>query len=205
MKYSEIFIRNGFRVDLLVDNATTHTKALIDISMFAKSINRACPVNEIKWFENGVEKSIDCFFRRGNLNGQSKGLFNLCKELGIIESSLNYSKISLKELREQALKHPAFTHISVLEDFIRKWNLKNKMDINLQHAPKFHVELNPIEMYWAHLKSYFRKHNEQSNNEEKVVKQILEARENYMKTDVNSKLFSRFWRLVDADARKKLF
>jgi hypothetical protein len=50
MNYSEIIIRNGFRVDLLVDNATTHTKALIDISMFAKSINRACPVNEIKWF-----------------------------------------------------------------------------------------------------------------------------------------------------------
>ena len=52
------------------------------------------------------------------------------------------------------------------------------MDINLQHAPKFHVELNPIEMYWAHLKSYFRKHKDQSNNEELVVKRILEAREN---------------------------
>jgi len=92
MEYSEIFIRNGFREYLLVDNVTTHTKALIDISMFAKSTNRACPVIEIKWFENGVEKNKDCFFRRGNLNGQFKGLFNLSKELGIIESSLNYSK-----------------------------------------------------------------------------------------------------------------
>ena len=65
-------------MDILVDNATTHTKALVDISMFAKGTNRACPVSEIKWFENGVEKSIDCFFRNGNLNGQSKGLFILC-------------------------------------------------------------------------------------------------------------------------------
>jgi len=40
---------------------------------------------------------------------------------------------------------------------------------------------------------------------EKVVKQILEARENNIKTNVNSKLFSRFWRLVDAYSEGKSY
>ena len=77
MKYSQVFINNGFKADILVDNATTHTKALIDIQMFAKSTNRACPVNEIKWFENRVEKGIDCFFRSGNFKRAIKGPVSL--------------------------------------------------------------------------------------------------------------------------------
>ena len=181
-----------------MDNATTHTKALVDISMFAKGTNRACPVSEIKWFENGVEKSIDCFFRNGNLNGQSKGLFFLCKELGIIDQKTNYKDILLRNLREKACKHPAFNHISVLENFINVFNKENKMDIKLVHVPKFHCELNPMEMYWAYLKYYFKKHNDQSTSEDKVTKRILEAREQYASSDVNSRLFSRFWRITNA-------
>ena len=33
---------------------------------------------------------------------------------------------------------------------------------------------------------------DQSNNEELVIKQILEDKENYIKTDVNSKLFEAY-------------
>ena len=78
------------------------------------------------------------------------------------------------------------------------FNKENKMDIKLVHVPKFHCELNPIEMYWAYLKYYFKKHNDQSTSEDKVTKRILEAREQYASSDVNSRLFSRFWRITNA-------
>ena len=199
MKYSQVFIDHGFRVDLLVDNATTHTKALVDISMFAKSANRACPITEINWLdENGNENRTDCYFKSGSLKGQSKGLYNLCRELKIIDSSISYQKISLPELREKAIMHPAFNHISILEHFITDFNKKNNMDIKLVHVPKFHCELNPIEMYWARLKFHFRKYNKQSTNEIEVVNLILEARKDYTQSDVNLRLFSRFWRIIEA-------
>ena len=205
MKYSQVFIDNGFKVDILVDNATTHTKALVDISMFSKSSNRACPLTEIKWFENGIEKSIDCFFRVGNLKGQSKGLFQLCKELGIVDEKTNYKDILLRDLRERAVKHPAINHISVLENFVDRFNRENKMDIKIIHVPKFHCELNPIEMYWAFLKYHFRKFNDQTSNEEVVIKRILEAREDYAKSDLNFRLFSRFWRITQAYSEGKTY
>ena len=39
LKYSKIFQNCNYRVDILVDNSTTHTKALVDVSMFNKSVN----------------------------------------------------------------------------------------------------------------------------------------------------------------------
>ena len=54
MKYSEIYIRNGFRVDLLVDNATTHTKALIvlkELFEFIRYIREELRVLGVKYVE----------------------------------------------------------------------------------------------------------------------------------------------------------
>jgi hypothetical protein len=39
LKYSKIFKNCNHRVGILVDNATTHAKALVDVSMFNKSVN----------------------------------------------------------------------------------------------------------------------------------------------------------------------
>ena len=38
MQFSNAFKSVNCRVDILVDNATTHTKALVDVNMFAKGI-----------------------------------------------------------------------------------------------------------------------------------------------------------------------
>ena len=40
------------------------------------------------------------------------------------------------------------------------------MNLKIEETPKFHCKLNPIEMYWAQIKNYFRKINEQSKNGE---------------------------------------
>ena len=70
------------------------------------------------------------------------------------------------------------------------------MNVRLIHAPKFHVELNPIEMYWAILKNNFRKINDQSNNSALFIDRIIQCRLDYMQTDTNHKLWSRFWRII---------
>ena len=55
---------------------------------------------------------------------------------------------------------------------------------------------NQIEMYWAILKNHFRKINDQSNDSKLLFERIIQSRLNYMQTNVNHKIWSRFWRIV---------
>ena len=119
MRFSEIFQQVDFRVDLIVDNATTHTKALVDVSMFGKSINTASPVEELFWYdENNNQHSLNCFFQNGEHQGKSKGLFVMSKELELIPENMLPKQIKLKDLRESASQHPAFIRKSKLENLI---------------------------------------------------------------------------------------
>jgi hypothetical protein len=192
LRFSEIMKSVKYRIDILVDNATTHTKALSDVSMFGKSPGTACSVNKLKWIENGIEKTIDCF----NSEGQSKGLFLLCKEIGIIDNNMKTSEILLADLRIKASSHPAFIKRSRLEELINEHNKQFNMNVKIVHTPKFHCELNPIEMYWAQIKNYFRKINDQSNNGELMEQRIIESKSKYEDSDVNDKLWGRFFRIV---------
>ena len=109
IKYSKRFQEINYRVDILVDNTTTHTKRHLDVNIFAKSPNKSCPVNELKWKdENDNEQTVNCYFTRGDLKGQSKGLFHLCKELDIIDQKMVSSQITLKEFRNTDSKHTSF-------------------------------------------------------------------------------------------------
>jgi hypothetical protein len=49
-------------------------------------------------------------------------LFNLCKELIIIEENTLWKAIKLTDLRILASNHPAFKRKSKLEDLIQKLN-----------------------------------------------------------------------------------
>ena len=70
------------------------------------------------------------------------------------------------------------------------------MNLKIEETPKFHCKLNPIEMYWAQIKNYFRKINDQSKNGELMEKRILESKGQYEKSTVNDKLWGRFFRIV---------
>jgi hypothetical protein len=192
IRFSKIMKSVNYRIDILVDNATTHTKALVDVSMFGKTAGTACSIKQLKWAENGFEKTIDCF----DTDGVSKGLFLLCKELGIINFDLKTSDILLADLRKKASAHPAFLKRSKLEELVSEQNKKYNLDIKIVHTPKFHVELNPIEMYWAQIKNYFRKINDQSNNGELMEERLIQAKAKYEASDVNDKLWGRFFRIV---------
>ena len=65
----------------------------------------------------------------------------------------NLHKTSVKIIHKIVVNH-RLKHILCYD---QEFNQKNNMDIKLVHVPKFNCELNPIEMYWANLKCFFRK------------------------------------------------
>ena len=95
--YDSDYKNVNYRVDLIVDNATTHTKALVDVSMFGKSIDTACSVDELFWYdENNNQQKLNCFFESGMYQEKSKGLFVMAKELNIIEQNTLAKHITLE-------------------------------------------------------------------------------------------------------------
>ena len=76
------------------------------------------------------------------------------------------------------------------------WNA-GCFNIKIHYVPIFHCELNPIEMFWAFLKSIFKKENEQSTNGYIVLNLILKSRIDYKNTETNLRLFGRFFRIVE--------
>jgi hypothetical protein len=77
--------------------------------MFNKSVNTHCGIDKLVWKDaNDNECSFDCFYQSGPNAGKSKGLFNLCKELIIIEENTLWKAIKLTDLRILARNHPAF-------------------------------------------------------------------------------------------------
>lgn len=101
----------GHQVELLVDNATTHSVREYTINDFGRGTGTRCPVKTIEWLDDaGKKKKLDCFFPRSQGQPRSKGLLVISQELG-----LNLSpKILLKDLKVELLKHPAFNNVSCI-------------------------------------------------------------------------------------------
>ena len=92
-KFKTIF--KNHRMVVIVDNARTHSAKKYDINQMNKGKNTRCPYNTLEWIEENVEiKSINCF----DNNGTSKGLFVVCKELGLIAKELELKNIKLDNL-----------------------------------------------------------------------------------------------------------
>ncbi len=62
------------------------------------------------------------------------------------------------------------------------------MDVRIVCLPKFHCELNPIEIFWAHLINDFRKNNDQSSNAVIINERIKHSRKTFMEKDTNHRL-----------------
>ncbi|CAM4846024.1 unnamed protein product, partial [Rotaria magnacalcarata] len=174
-------------IDILVDNARTHTARQYNLNDFGKNIGSRCPVDVIEHYdENDIKKTIQCFFSSGPHQNKSKGLLQLAKELNIILPA----KCSLSQLRELLSEDPAFQTKTKLE------NLAKTFNINIIYSPKFHCELNPIEGLWCNMKRFVRQRNDQQYNT--MVLLIEQSRDHFVNIDLYKKLFRRFWQTCEA-------
>ena len=100
---------NGNRIEIIVDNARTHTTKSYSLQDFGKNIGTHCLIEQIEYIdENGSTKVIDCYFKHAENEGKSKGLIELCKDLGVQLSA----KIKSDEIREILSEHRAFQNVS---------------------------------------------------------------------------------------------
>lgn len=104
-------------IELLVDNARTHTAKSYSLNDFGKSVGTRCPVNTITYYdENGLRQSISCYFTTGPNRGKSKGLLQIANELGLVVSA----GCKLNELQDLLSQHKAFQNVCLLLSFKRK-------------------------------------------------------------------------------------
>ena len=66
------------QIEILVDNARTHTAKSYSLQDFGKNIGTRCPVEQIEYVDDhGSRKMLDCYFKDGPNKGKSKGLVEL--------------------------------------------------------------------------------------------------------------------------------
>jgi transposase len=181
LKYKKLFGNN--KIQVMVDNATTHTAKQYDINLISKSEGKKCPYREIKWIEHNKTKILNCY------NGEtSKGLFLIAKELNLIPDDSISKDFSLLTLRELVSEIAAFDNRTKLEVLAEEFGVK------IIYCPKYHCEFNPIEGVWCYMKNYVRKHTDQKFST--MIKLITTSMELFKKEKRSTKLWRRFWRAM---------
>jgi hypothetical protein len=165
-------------IEIIVDHATTHTAKHYDVNLFAKSSGSKCQYETIEWIEDDETRtSVNC----KDEEGVYRGLQPIMADLGIEVSE----DLSLSQMRKELMNHPAFENISRLEKLASQYGHK------IVWCPKYHCELAPVEGYWCSDKQYVRKHNDQTFN--KFHEFLTQARSHFLETNLNFKLWNRFW------------
>ena len=101
----------GHQVEVVVDNARTHSMREYSINKFGKGIGTKCSVDSIEYIDaTGKFISISCRFETGEHRGKTNGLLELAKELNV---SIRPS-VKLNEIRTLLGQHPAFKNLSKL-------------------------------------------------------------------------------------------
>lgn len=107
LKYKKEY--ENHRIEILVDNARTHTAKPFSVNDFGKRIGSRCPIKEIEYVSlNNRKEIVECYFTSGLNVGKSKGLFVIALELGLSVPP----SIKLKELKNLLEAHPAFKCVS---------------------------------------------------------------------------------------------
>jgi hypothetical protein len=99
----------GHDIEVLVDNARTHSAKDYSIHDFGKTSGTRCPVASMEYTdEMNRRKTLDCYHQTGPKKGQSKGLYDIAIELGFRVSS----DIRLDDLKSILSRHNAFRNVS---------------------------------------------------------------------------------------------
>ena len=174
-------------IEIVVDNERTHIAHVVNINEFRLNPGGNCPVGTIQFTNNnGEHETINCF--------DSKGI---SKGLKLMDAELGYqipTKITLQEIKEILLQHPAFSPIKKLSKLAEKYCIK------VVYCPKFHCELNPIEGLWCNQKCYIRKRTDQTFL--RLLSLIDESRNHFTRIELYKKLLLRFWNCLEAYKNK---
>ena len=101
----------GHDIEVVVDNARTHTAKEYSIHDFGKGIGTRCPVDYLEFLDDhGKSVRISCYFSSGPHRGRSKGLLMLAKVLKIPV----HDSIQLKQLQQLINQHPAFQNVGMI-------------------------------------------------------------------------------------------
>ncbi|CAF2737794.1 unnamed protein product [Rotaria sp. Silwood2] len=174
-------------VEIIVDNAKTHSAKSYSINDFSKGIGTKCSVDSIEYTDdNGQLVSVSCYFSKGQHKGLSKGLVELARDLKVPISP----SMKLPEIRTRLSTHSAFQNLSKLELLAKKYHVK------VIFCPKFHCELNSIEGLWCDMKRYIRAYSDQTFST--MLRLIPESRASFEERKIQMKLFRRFWRSLHA-------
>ncbi|CAM4873059.1 unnamed protein product [Rotaria socialis] len=108
LKFKEEYQKHN--IEILVDNARTHSAKPFSINDFGKRSGTRCPVASIEYIDEvNNTKTLDCFFQSGLQKGQSKGLLAIALELGFKVST----NCKLEELKILLSCHKAFKNVSL--------------------------------------------------------------------------------------------
>ena len=98
----------GHRINIVVDNARTHSARDYSLNEFGKGIGTRCPVESIQYIDaKGNKNKIECYFKGGENDGKSKGLLILARELKFTIPD----SILLPELKQLLAQHKAFQNV----------------------------------------------------------------------------------------------
>lgn len=187
LQFKTIFKNHSF--DIIVDNARTHTAVKYDKMLLFKKEGTSCPYDFLEWEdEDGKTQKVSFFF--DEMRTKSKGLLVLCRELKLIPENSTPENNRLIDLRNIISQHKAFDGRTNLEILAAKYK-----NINIIFCPKYHCELNPIEGVWCYLKQYVRKRTDQRFD--KLMPLIKEAKIEFSKSNLNAKLWRRFWQSLN--------
>lgn len=203
---------DNYHVTFVLDSATIHTAKAIDMSGWTLKPSKRvrCFVQSITYngrnielVKNGVFKQVFrwptfslrfshfCCLR--NLYtiycSLHRGVQAIAEELGIKEKQKEAKekdptkpqpKLLQADYINYCFMHEAFQDCDVrmVEQIVREYN-----DISIVWLPKFHPELNPIELVWAYVKQHTRRKTDWTKKT--LIKNILEAREQLPAITIN--------------------
>ena len=108
LKFKEEY--QNHKIEILVDNARTHTTKPFSINDFGRGSGTRCPVSSIEYIdEMNQTKTIDCYFQSGPEKGRSKSLLAITLEIGFKISK----NCKLDELKSLLSSHRTFQSVSL--------------------------------------------------------------------------------------------
>lgn len=174
-------------IELIVDNARTHSALMVNINDFRLRPGGYCPLETLTWEDdNGEKQFLDLYFKEGDLTGQSKGLKQIALDLGFEMPE----RSKLEDYKRILSNHKAFQKLTKLQELASRYKVK------IIYCPKYHCELNPIEGVWCWLKQYIRRRTDQTYDS--LVRLLDESREEFETQNFGIKLIRRFWRCIFA-------